>query len=145
MGMIARLAAASLSHSGVDMLVRVRRPTASLCIALLALNMVACTHIKREEAQAVIQPVGSNVKMEKIVGVTLKDGRDIRFDRSSPPVLRGDTLQAIFGRQPFVIPVSDLQQVWVQSISATRTTILAVAGVMIVGMISSLASTDLGF
>jgi len=142
--MIARLAAPSLSHSGVDMLVRVRRPIASLCIALLALNMVACTHIKREEAQTVIQPVGSNVKMEKIVGVTLKDGRDIRFDSYSPPVLHGDTLRAIVRRQPLVIPVSDLQQVWVQSISATRTTILAIAGVMIVGMISSLASTDLG-
>ena len=126
------------------MLVRVRRPTASLCIPLLALNMVACTHIKREEAQTAIQPVGSNVKMEKIVGVTLKDGRDIRFDRNSAAVLRGDTLQAIVGKQPLVIPVSDLQQVWVQSISTTKTTILAIVVVMIVGMISSLASTDIG-
>ena len=126
------------------MLVRARRPIASLCIALLALNGIACTHTKREEAQTVIQPGGSSVKMQKIVGVTLKDGRDIRFDRNSPPVLRGDTLHAQVGKQPLGIPVSDLQRVWVQSISTTKTTILAIAGVMIVGMISSLASTDIG-
>ena len=127
------------------MLVPVRRPTASLCIALLALNMLACTHIKREEAQTVIQPVGSNVKMEKIVGVTLKDGRDIRFDRYSLPALHGDTLRALVRRQPLAIPVSDLQQVWVRSISTTRTAILAIVAVTMVGMIASLASTDLGY
>ena len=123
------------------------RPTASLAIALLTLNMVmvACTHVKREEAQTAIQPVGSNVKMEKIVGVTLKDGRDIRFDRNSYPVLRGDTLLAFVGRQSLPIPVSDLQQVWVRSISPTRTTILAIVGVTIVGMIASLASTDISY
>jgi len=123
------------------------RPTASLAIALLTLNMVmvACTHIKREEAQTAIQPVGSNVKMERIVGVTLKDGRDIPFDRNSYPVLRGDTLLALVGRQSLPIPVSDLQQVWVQSISPTRTTILAIVAVTIVGMIASLASTDISY
>ena len=123
------------------------RPTASLAIALLTLNMVmvACNHVKREEAQTAIQPVGSNVKMEKIVGVTLKDGRDIRFDRNSYPVLRGDTLLAFVGRQSLPIPVSDLQQVWVRSISPTRTTILAIVGVTIVGMIASLASTDISY
>jgi hypothetical protein len=123
------------------------RPTASLAIAVLTLNMVmvGCTHVKREEAQTAIQPVGSNVKMEKIVGVTLKDGRDIRFDRNSYPVLRGDTLLALVGRQSLPIPVSDLQQVWVRSISPTRTTILAIVGVTIVGMIASLASTDIGY
>jgi hypothetical protein len=127
------------------MLVRVPRPTASLCIALLALDMVACAHIKREEAQTVIQPVGSNVKMQRIVGVTLKDGREIRFDRNSPPVLRGDTLQAVVGSQPLGIPVLDLQKVWVQSISTTRTTILVVTGVIIVSLIASLASTDISY
>ena len=123
------------------------RPTASLAIAMLTLNMVmvACTHIKREEAQTAIQPVGSNVKMERIVGVTLKDGRDIRFDRNSYPVLRGDTLHALVGRRSLPIPVSDLRQVWVQSISPTRTTILGIVAVTIVGMIASLASTDISY
>ena len=123
------------------------RPTASLAIAMLTLVMVmvACTHIKREEAQTAIQPAGSNVKMERIVGVTLKDGRDIRFDRNSYPVLRGDTLLALVGRRSLPIPVSDLQQVWVRLISSTRTTILAIVAVTVVGMIASLASTDLSY
>jgi hypothetical protein len=114
------------------MLVRARRPIASLCIALLALNVVECTHIKLEEAQTVIQPSGGSVKMEKIVGVTLKDGRDIRFDKNSRPVVRGDSLQAEVGKQPLAIPVSDLQRVWVQSVDKTRTTLLVIGVTVVV-------------
>ncbi len=108
------------------MLIRARRPTAFICIALLALNLVACTHITQHEAQTVIQPSGAGVPMEKVVGVTLKDGREIRFDKDSRPVVRGDSLQAEVGKQPLAIPVSDLQGVWVQSISRTKTTFLVV-------------------
>ena len=121
------------------MLVRARRPIASLCIALLALNVVECTYIKLEEAQTVIQPSGGSVKMEKIVGVPLKDGRDIRFDKNSRPVVRGDSLQAEVGKQPLAIPVSDLQRVWVQSINKTRTTILVI-GVTVVVLAVAAAS-----
>jgi hypothetical protein len=127
------------------MLVRARRPTASLCLALLAGNVVACAHIEREDAQAVIQPSGARVPTERIVGVTLKSGRDIRFDDNSRAIVRGDSLQARVGRQPLAIPVSDLQQVWVQSINKTRTAILVLVGVIVVGMISSLASDQGGF
>jgi len=131
---------------GVNMLVRARRPIASLCIALLALNVVSCTHIKREEAQTVIQPGGGFVTMEKIVGVTLKDGRDIRFDENSRSFVSGDTLQAQVGKQPLAIPVSDLQRVWVQSISKTRTTLLVIGltvGVLAVaGMIAAASQPD---
>ena len=126
------------------MLVLVRRPTASVCIAL-ALSIVACAHIERKEAQAVIQPSGGSGPMEKIVGVTLKDGRGIRFNKHSRAVVRGDSLQAQVGYQPVAIPVSDLRQVWVQTISKTKTTLLAIAGLVVVGMISSLASDQGGF
>jgi len=114
------------------MLVRARRPISSLCIALLALNLVECTSINREEAQTAIQPGGGSALIEKIVGVTLKDGRDIRFDRNSRPVVRGDSLQAEVGKQPLAIPVSDLQRVWVQSISKTRTTFLVIGLTVVV-------------
>ena len=120
-------AAPSVPSPRVNMLVRARRPIASLCIALLVLNVVDCTHIKREEAQTVIKPGGGSVTMEKIVGVTLKDGREIRFDTNSPPFVRGDTLQAEVGRQPLAIPVSDLQRVWVKSADKTRTTLAVIA------------------
>ena len=127
------------------MLVRARRLTTSLCIALLALNTLACAHIEREEAQTVIRPNGGSAPMQKIVGVTLKDGRDIRFDRNSRAVVRGDSIQGEVGHQSLAVPLSDVQQVWVQSISKTRTTILAIVGVLVVGIISSLASDQGGF
>jgi hypothetical protein len=120
-----------------------RRPVACLCIALLALNVVACTHIKQEEARTALQPGGS-VKAQNIAGVTLKDGREIRFDRNSRPDLRGDTLQAHVSRQPLAIAVTDVERVWVRSIDKTRTAILGIVAVTVIGMISSLASTDIG-
>jgi hypothetical protein len=117
---------------GVHMLARARRPFASLCIALLALNVLDCTYIKLEEAQTVIQPGGGTVTSQKIVGVTLKDGRDIRFDKNSRPVTRGDSLHAEVGKQPLAIPVSDLLWVQVESISKTKTTILVIGLTLVV-------------
>jgi hypothetical protein len=126
------------------MLVRARRPIASLCIVLLALNVVGCAHIQREEPQTVIQPGGGNVTMDKIVGVTLKDGRDIRFDKNSRSVLRGDSLRAEVGKQPLTIPVSDLQHVWVQSTSRTETTLLVIGITVLVLVVAAAASLSSG-
>lgn len=122
------------------MLGNARRPVASLCIALLALNVIACAHIKREEAQTVIRPGEGIVTMEKIVGVTLKDGRDIRFDNNSRPVLRGDSLQAEVGKQPLAISVSDLQRVWVQSTSKAKTTLMVIGLTVVVLVVAAAAS-----
>jgi hypothetical protein len=126
------------------MLVRARRPIASLCLALLALNVVDCVHIKHVDAQTVIQPGGETVRIEKIVGVTLKDGRDIRFDKGSRPIVRGDSLQAEVGKQPMAIPVSDLQRVWVQSTDKTRTTMLAIGVAVVVLAVAAAASVASG-
>jgi hypothetical protein len=122
------------------MLVRVRRPIASLCIALLALNVVDCVHIKQHDAQTVIQPGGGIVTIDRVVGVTLKDGREIRFDKGSRPVVRGDSLQAEVGKQPMAIPVSDLQRVWVQSTDKTKTTMLAI-GLTVVALVVAAAAS----
>jgi hypothetical protein len=128
------------------MFVRARRTTASLCIALLALNSVACTHITQVESQGMIQPSGGSVPTEKIVGVTLKDGRDIRFDKNSRPVVRGDSLQAEVGKQPLAIPVSDVERAWVQSVDRTRTTILVIGVTVVVLAIvaASVAASAVG-
>jgi hypothetical protein len=122
------------------MLVRARRPTASLCIAMLALNPVACTHITQVEGQTIIQPTGGSVPLENIVGVTLKDGRDIRFDRNSRPVVRGDSLQAEVGKQPLAIPVSDVQRAWVQSINKKKTTFLVIGVTVVVLAVAAAAA-----
>lgn len=123
------------------MLPRARRPVSSLCIALLALNVVACAHVKREDAQTVLQPGGGNVRRDKIVGVTLKDGREIPVDERSHPVVRAGSLQIVVAKQPLTIPVSDLREVWVRSIDRTRTTML-VAGLTF-GVLAYLAAFTL--
>lgn len=110
------------------MLVRARRPIASLCIALLALSVVQCSHVKRQDAQTVVPAGGGDVVLDKVVGVTLKDGREIPFDEKSAASVRADTLWAQVFMQPMAIPVTDLQRVWVRSISKTRTT-FAVIGI----------------
>jgi hypothetical protein len=125
------------------MLVRARRPIASFCIALLALNVVDCVHIQQHDAQTVIQPGGGTVTLDRVVGVTLKDGREIRFDKGSRPVVRGDSLQAEVGKHSMAIPVSDLQRVWVQSTDKTKTAMLAIGltvVVLVVGAAASFAS-----
>jgi hypothetical protein len=125
------------------MLARTRRPIACLCVALLALNLVECTYVKLEEAQTAIPPGGGSVTVEKIVGVTLKDGRDIRFDKNTRPNIRGDSLQAEVGKQPLAIPVSDLQRVWVQSISKTKTTFLVIGlSVVVLAVAAAVAASS---
>lgn len=124
------------------MLATVRRPVASICVALMALSLVRCTYIKREEAQAVIQPGSGEVTMKKAVGVTLTDGRDIRFDAGTRAFVRGDTLHAQVGKEPLAVRVSDVQRVWVQSVDKTRTTLLVIglAAVALVGFAAFAAS-----
>ena len=125
------------------MLLRARRPIGSLCIALLAIQ---CTHIKQQEAQTVLQSSGSEVTMKKVVGVTLKNGRDIRFDAKSRAFVRGDTLQAQVDQQRLGIPVSDLQRLWVQSVDNTRTSWL-VLGILVAAFfaIGALAASQMSY
>lgn len=119
-----------------DMFRRRRRPpVASLCIALLALSLVQCTYIKREQAQTVIKPGGNEVTIRNVVGVTLKDGREIRFDEKTTAVVRRDTLQAEVGKQPLAIPVSEVEQVWVQMVSNNRTSFL-VLGLLLAALVA---------
>jgi hypothetical protein len=114
---------------------RARRPIASLCIALLALNAVECTYVKPQEAQTIVQPGAQDATMKKIVGVTLKDGRDVRFDVGTHASLRSDTLQAQVEQQPVKFPVSDLQQVWIKSVDGDRTTLLVI-GLVVVALVA---------
>ena len=100
------------------MLTRGRRPIAYVCLALLA---VQCTRIKQQEAQPLLQSGQGEVTMKKVVGVTLTDGRDIRFDAKSRSFVRGDSLQAQVGGERLAMPVSDVQRLWVQSVDNTGT------------------------
>ena len=108
-------------------MVPLRAPSvAALCVALLALNLVQCTYVKPQEAQTIAQSTKRDETMKKVVGVTLKDGSDIRFDPGTRASLRGTPLQAQVAQQPVAFPVSNLQQVWIKSVDGNRTTLLVI-------------------
>jgi hypothetical protein len=133
-------------ESGISMLAPARRPTASLCIALLALNAVGCHQINQREAQTVLQSNASADTLKKVVGVTLKDGRDIRFDAKTRAFVRGDTVQAQVEKQPMGIPVSDVQRLWVDSVNTTKTSWL-VLGILVAAFfaIGALAASQMEY
>lgn len=115
------------------MFVRAGRNLAFACLALLTFG---CTNIRRLDPPTVIRPDGG-IGRNKIVGATLKDGREIRFDINSSTYVSRDTLRGSASRQPTRIPVSDLQQVWVEFTNVKRTTVtVVVVGALLVGFVA---------
>jgi hypothetical protein len=106
------------------MLKPARRPVASLCIVLLAFNVVGCHHTTQQPPRTVIPADGRIAQNDQIRGVTLNDGRVIKFDKKPPAEMARDTLRANVQGQPTMIPVSDIQRVWIESYSGARTTFL---------------------
>jgi hypothetical protein len=124
------------------MLKPARRPVACLCITLLAFN-VGCHQTTQQEPRTVIPADGSTPRSEHIRGVTLNDGRQIQFDKQPAAQVVRDTLRANVQGQPTVIPVSDVQRVWIESTNKTKTSLLvlgvtvaALAGLMAVAIAS---------
>jgi hypothetical protein len=128
------------------MLAPARRPTASLCLALLALNAVGCHQVNQREAETVLRSSTSADTLKKVVGVTLKDGREIRFDAKTRAFVRGDTLQAQVEKQAVGIPVADVQRLWVDSVNPTRTSWL-VLGILVAAFfaIGALAASQMSY
>ena len=113
------------------MLHRVRRPTASLCmVLLLVVNLVDCYHVTKMNAETVLSPPNGAPDMDNIIGVTTKDGREIKFDQRAKVSLRDSTIVSTIDRQTVIIPVSQLQRVWIQTTDKARTT-YAVIGITI--------------
>jgi hypothetical protein len=73
----------------------------------------------------VIRPDGG-IGRNKIVGATLTDGRELRFDINSSTLVRADTLRTSVDKQPTRIAVSNLREVWVESTSVKKTALLLV-------------------
>jgi hypothetical protein len=97
---------------------------------VLALNQLGCYRVTQEEPQTII-PSGRSVPMERVVGVTLKNGRDIQFDNNSNPIVRRDTIRVEVANQLLTIPVSDVQRVWVLSINKTPTVFVVLGFVVL--------------
>jgi len=112
------------------MLARARRKTAALCLALLALDVVSCTSVRRQERTEVIPPGTTGALHQEVRGVTLRDGREVRFDPRSTAYVNNDTLYSLVRQAKYGVPVGDVQRVWIASINRKRTTI-AVIGVTV--------------
>ena len=89
----------------------------------LALAVVGCTATRRFDPPTVIKPDGGTGR-HKVVGATLKNGREMRFDAT--PVVRADTLRATVAKQATIIPVADLREVWVESMDVKKTSLVLV-------------------
>jgi hypothetical protein len=123
------------------MLERARRPAASLCLALLAFD-VSCSRVKQHEAAHVIPPGTTGALHQEIRGVTLRNGSEVRFDKSVTSYVNNDTLYSLVRGARYGVAVANVQRVWVASIDRTRTTI-AVIGVA-VGVIALAAAIASG-
>lgn len=109
------------------MLGRARRPVASLCLVLLAFDVVSCHHVVKAEPGAGIPLRVDNVNTtDHVVGVTLNDGREIGFDPGTPSTVAHDSLFSMVGGNPFGVAVSDVQRVWLEKIDPLRTTMLVI-------------------
>jgi hypothetical protein len=100
----------------------IRRSVAFACLALVT---TGCTSTRRLDPPAVIRPDGGTGR-HRIIGATLKDGRDMRFDVNASTVVSVDTLRTSIAKQATLIPVADLQNVWVTSTNAKKTTLVLV-------------------
>jgi hypothetical protein len=99
-----------------------RRAVAFVCLTVV---ISGCTTTRRVGPPTVNQADVRSGR-DKIVGATLNDGREIRFDKTPSTLFVGDTLSTSVDKQRTRFAVSDLREVWVKSPSAKKTTLLLV-------------------
>jgi hypothetical protein len=109
------------------MLARARRPAASLCLVVLAFDVVSCHHVVPRESEHTIRTkADSTTTAERVVGVTLNDGREVRFDPATPSTFVHDSLFSIVSGQPYGVPMSDVQRIWIEQVDPLRTTLFVI-------------------
>lgn len=98
-----------------------------LMLVLIAVPLLAyCYHSQPVDVTTVrADPTSVH---DRITAVTLSSGREINFDRSSPPSLLSDTLRGTSHGTVVSVPMDSVQRLWVARIDMARTT-LAVVGV----------------
>ncbi|MBA2683454.1 MAG: hypothetical protein H0U66_03055 [Gemmatimonadaceae bacterium] len=77
---------------------------------------------------------------DHIAELTLIDGREIKFDGDSRPLLRNDTIRGEVHKISIAIPADSVQRVWLRTIDPVRTTLAVIGTVVgIAGVISAVA------
>ena len=129
------------------MLKRVRRPAASVCLILVAFDVAGCVarSVSRHEPEEIRPPGTAEPVEEVIVGVTMRDGREIQFDRRPRATVVGDTIRAQVNAAPFAVAFSDVQRVWISRVDAVRSalgTVGIVVGVAAVAAVIAIATKE---
>lgn len=112
-----------------------RSVLALLCGSALLFSTTSCHTQKITKIDVAQAPSAAH---DRLVGVTTREGKDIRFDDSSGAIA-AETVTAKVNRSDYTIPLSQVQRLWVErrGISAVRTIGLA-AGITLaaVGVIA---------
>jgi hypothetical protein len=112
------------------MLNRGRRALACLCIIALSINLTQCYRWRPVDTAEVIAPDRTGPMTERVVGVTLRDGTELRFDKSVVTFIAGDSIHSTIASARWGVPIADVQRVWIAKIDPIRTT-FAVIGVTV--------------
>lgn len=114
-------------------------------MVVLAFDVTSCHRLRQRDASEGLHTNAASETKERVAGVTLRDGTEIRFDTPRDAVLRNDTLFSVVDRREYAVPMTEVQRVWIDVVDPTRTTVAvvgAVAGVMAVTMAIALAAKE---
>ena len=112
----------------------VRRPVGTFALLLLLAPSIAGCMTTRQT------PFNNNaVRLERIIGVTMRSGREIRFWQPGASITN-DTLYAVGPQGQLILPTDSIARVWDRKLAPVRTVGLvaglAVVGIAIVGIIA---------
>ncbi|HLB09558.1 MAG TPA: hypothetical protein VK617_08485 [Gemmatimonadaceae bacterium] len=116
-----------------------RRPLGALALLLLLSPALAgCTTTQRI-------PFSSTARFDRLIGVTTRSGRDIRFYEPGATITN-DTLYAVDRGGQLILPTDSIAQLWKPKISVGRT--LAFTGgmaILTVGVAGAISIGNDGF
>jgi hypothetical protein len=116
-----------------------RRPLGALALLLLlSAALAGCTTTQRI-------PFSSTARLDRLIGVTTRSGRDIRFEEPGATITN-DTLYAVDRGGQLILPTDSIAQLWKPKISVGRT--LAFTGgmaILTVGVAGAISIGNDGF
>jgi hypothetical protein len=118
---------------------KISRRFTALVAPLLIVPLILSCHTTRQVDMSVVR-ADSTISSDRISEVTLIDGRQIRFDDSSRPVMQGDTLRGFVNSMSIQFPADSIQRVWFTRTDPGRTALAVIGGVVLVaGAVAAIA------
>lgn len=110
-------------------------PVVLLCIAL-AIGAPVC---KVSKTRVLDRSAIGDPRLEKIVGITTQDGREVKFDPPGASVT-DQTLRAAVQRQPYEISLNEVQRYWVVRKETSTARTLGLTAAVVGGTVVLLAA-----